>query len=533
MEFRMYARRTRGPVGRRLAGHQDGRRPPATPRLHVDSLEDRCVPSVDPVLQFNAAALSAIRADRPTIAFVTRDLAIIHAAIYDAVNAIDQTGTVFHVPAAAPPDASPEAAAAAAGLFTGSALFPTHKDLFQAAYQATLADVPDGAAKDDGIAVGRFVAEQTLIGRIPDGSDAVVHYTPGDAPGDWRPTLPAFAPAQTPQWPQVAPFALDSASQFLPPPPPDLTSAQYTADYNEVKDLGRSDSTVRTPEQTAIARFWEAKAGTPQIAGYWNEIAAAAATSRGNTLDQNARLFAQLNVTLADNTIAFFDAKYTYNRWRPITAIQLAGETGNPDTVPDPDWLPLLNTAPHPAYVSAHGATSGAAAKVLKHFFGTDRVSFSLTSEDLPGVSHSFTRFSAAADEAMQSVIYAGVHFRSDNIAGNALGRSVAQFVVQNFFRPVHSTGRPQARIVSDLRALTVQAVDRLFGLADPPAASATTATQAAPERLPARSALSPTTGAGALSNPQDSAATPVHEAPRAGEPFAELGSGAEVDLFA
>jgi uncharacterized protein (TIGR03118 family) len=420
----------------------------------LESLEERCLPSTDPVLQWNQASLAAIRADRPTIGFVTRDLAIVHTAIYDAVNAIDQTSTVFHVQADAPAAASPEAAADAAGLFTASALFPTDTALFQATYQAVLADVPDGQAKTDGLAVGRFVAEQTLISRVTDGANAVVDYTPGNNPGDWRPTLPAFAPAQTPQWPLVTPFALDSASQFRPAPPPALTSAEYTAAFNEVKDLGRVDSTVRTPEQTEIARFWEAKAGTPQIAGYWNLIAEDAAQSQGNTLDQNARLFAELNVTLADNTIAFFDAKYAYNRWRPVTAIQLADQTGNPDTIADPTWLPLLNTAPHPSYVSAHGATSGAAAAVLADFFGTDNVSFSLTSEDVPGDTHSFTSFSAAADEAMNSVIYAGVHFRYDNTAGQALGQSVARFVGQNFFRPAEGTVYRQTNIVSDIPGL-------------------------------------------------------------------------------
>ena len=155
---------------------------------------------------------------------MTRDLAIVQTAIYDAVNAIDHTSMPFLVHAHARADASPVAAAAAAGLFTASALFPTDTALFQATYQASLADIPDGRAKTNGIAVGRFVAEQTLISRVTDGANAVVNYTPGTAPGDWRPAPPAFAPAQTPQWPDVTPFALHSGSQFRPPPPPALGS---------------------------------------------------------------------------------------------------------------------------------------------------------------------------------------------------------------------------------------------------------------------------------------------------------------------
>jgi uncharacterized protein (TIGR03118 family) len=430
--------------------------------LSVEPLEPRCLPSADVVLQWNQAVLQAIRNDKPTIGFVTRDLAIVHTAIYDAVNAVDHTSSVFHVPAKAAADASPVAAADAAGLFTASALFPTDTALFQATFQAALADVPDGPGRADGLAVGRFVAEQTLISRVTDGANAFVPYTPGSAPGDWRPTPPAFAPAQTPQWPSVTPFALDSGSQFRPGPPPALTSAAYTAAFNEVKSLGRVDSTTRTPQQTEVARFWEAKAGTPQIAGYWNEIAQGAATSQGNTLDQNARLFADLNVTLADETIAFFDAKYTYNRWRPVTAIQLADQDGNPDTVADPNWLPLLNTANHPSWVSAHGGISGAAAATLANFFSTDNVPISLTSEDLAGVTNSFTSFSAAAAEAENSVVWSGTHFRFDVTAGDAQGRAVAAFVGRHFFRPAPGTVYQQTNLVSDVPGLAAHTDPRL-----------------------------------------------------------------------
>ena len=406
------------------------------------------------VIQWNQAVLAAIRIDKPTIGFLTRDLAIVQSAIYDAVNSIDHTSAPFLVEANAPAGASPVAAADAAGLFTASALFPTDTALFQATYQTSLAGVPDGQAKTDGIAVGRFVAEQTLIARATDGANAVVNYTPGTNPGDWRPTPAAFAPAQTPQWPAVTPFALTSGSQFRPGPPPALTSAAYTAAFNEVKDLGRVNSTDRTAQQTDVARFWAGAAGTPQIAGYWNEIAENAAQSQGNTLDQDARLFAELNVALADATIANFDAKYAYNRWRPVTAIQLADQDGNPDTAADPNWLPLNNTANHPSWVSAHGGISGAAAATLDNFFGTDNISFSLTSEDVKGETHSFTSFSAAATEAENSVVWSGNHFRFDVTTGDAQGRSVAGFIDQNFFKPLPGSAYQQTNLVSDIPGL-------------------------------------------------------------------------------
>jgi uncharacterized protein (TIGR03118 family) len=433
---------------------RDRRRQSPSGCLRVEPLDERCLPSADVVLQWNQAVLAAVRADKPTIGFVTRDLAIVHTAIYDAVNAIDRTSGVFRVQANAPADASPVAAADAAGLFTASALFPTDTAFFQATYQAALTDLPDGPGKTDGLAVGRSVAEQTLSSRATDGANAFVPYTPGTAPGDWRPTPHGFAPAQTPQWPAVTPFALDSGSQFRPGPPPALASAAYAAAFNEVKALGRADSTARTPQQTEVARFWEAKAGTPQIAGYWNEIAETAAASQANTLDQDARLFAELNVALADETIALFDAKYTYNRWRPVTAIQLADQDGNPGTAADPNWLPLLNTANHPSWVSAHGGISGAAASTLANFFGTDNVGVSLTSEDLKGVTRSFGSFSAAAAEAENSVVWSGNHFRFDVTAGDAQGRSVAQFVDRSFFKPLPSTVFRQANLVSDIPGL-------------------------------------------------------------------------------
>jgi uncharacterized protein (TIGR03118 family) len=459
-------------TSRRLAPRDRSCRRPSR-RPGVESLEERCLLSADVVLQWNQAVLDAVRNDRPTIGFVTRDLAIVQTAIYDAVNAIDHIGTVFRVPAQAPNDASPVAAADAAGLFTASALFPTDAALFQATYQAVLAGVPDGPGKTDGLAVGRFVAEQTLISRVTDGANAVVDYTPGTAPGDWRPTPPGFAPAQTPQWPFVTPFALQSGSQFRPPPPPALTSPEYTAAFNEVKDLGRVDSTDRTAQQTEVARFWEAKAGTPQIAGYWNEIAQDAATSQANTLDQDARLFAELNVALADETIAIFDAKYTYNRWRPVTAIQLADQDGNPDTVADPNWLPLLNTANHPSWVSAHGGISGASAAVLADFFGTDNIRFSLTSEDLRGVTHSFSSFSAAAAEAENSVVWGGGHFRFDVTAGDVQGQAVARFVDQSFFQPLPNAVFRQTNLVSSVPGLAADTDHNLvnpWGLSQDPA---------------------------------------------------------------
>jgi len=226
----------------------------------------------------------------------------------------------------------------------------------------------------------------------------------------------------------VTPFALFSASQFCPDPSPALTSQTYTNDFNEVKTLGPPRSPAATSDQQLIGVFWNGA-----IQNYWNEIAQIAALRNKLTTVQAARLFALLNLTLADTVIAFYDAKYTYTFWRPVTAIRAADTDGNPDTQPDPNFLPeTRTTAADPSYPGAHGAISAAAAAVLASFFGTDQFNFNLTSEVFAGVQRSFTSFSGASQEAFVSRIYAGQHFRFDQTAGAQLGNNVAGFVVTN-----------------------------------------------------------------------------------------------------
>jgi membrane-associated phospholipid phosphatase len=223
---------------------------------------------------------------------------------------------------------------------------------------------------------------------------------------------------------------LERASQFRPAPPPALTSPRYAADFSEIHSLGELNSATRTADQTAIGKFW----GAAPIWIVWNQIADQAALGFGNSLAQNARMFALLDTTLADGAIALYDAKYAYHRWRPITAIT-APDQGNPNTTADPNWVPLANTANDPSYPGAHATFSQAAATVLQDFFGTDVFSFSLTSPSV-GISRDFTSFSQAADEASASRIFAGQHFRYDEDAGQALGAQVGDFVVDNALSP-------------------------------------------------------------------------------------------------
>jgi PAP2 superfamily len=254
---------------------------------------------------------------------------------------------------------------------------------------------------------------------------------PGNEPGDYQFTPPNFAPADFTQWPQVTPFALARADEFRPGPPPQLTSDEYTRVFDEVKSLGLITSKTRTPEQTLIGNFWNGN-----IQDFWNEIAQTAALRHHLGLLHSARLFALLNISLADTTIAFFEAKYNYQFWRPVTAVQLAGDDGNPNTKPDPNWVPLpTKTAPDPSYPGAHSAISFAGAEVLKSELG-DRFTFDVTSESLQGVKRHFTSFSAAAREAGLSRIYAGQHFRTDHNAGKSLGENVAESIVETILLP-------------------------------------------------------------------------------------------------
>jgi membrane-associated phospholipid phosphatase len=412
--------------------------------LRVEPLEDRCLLSADVVLEWNQLAVHAVGQARLSPVFVSRDLAITQAAVYDAVVAIDRSFEPYFAHVHASRGASLEAAAAQAAHDALAALFPSQAATFDAALAADLAGIPPGRARQ-GTEVGHAVAQQILTWRSTDGSTAVVNYTPGTDPGDWQPTPPAFLPALAPQWPYVTPFAMTSGDQFRPGAPPALDSAAYAAAFNEVKDLGRADSTTRTGEQTQMARFWNDGLGTAFAMGYWNRVAQQVATDQGLSLVQDARLFALLNIAEADAQISCWDAKYAYNLWRPVTAIRAADTDNNPATDPDATWTPLLVTPNFPSYTSAHSTLSGAAAKVLTALFGPDH-HFTVGADGLPGVTRSFDSFAAAAEEAGQSRIYGGIHYQFDNVAGQQLGRSVADYVVGGFLKPREDDGDDQLR---------------------------------------------------------------------------------------
>jgi Ca2+-binding RTX toxin-like protein len=282
------------------------------------------------------------------------------------------------------------------------------------------------------------VADQILALRQNDGSGVVLPpYLGGSEPGEWRPTPPAGMPGLHPHWPAVTPFAMTSGDQFRPAAPPDLDSAEYTAAFNEVKEYGSATSATRTADQTDIARFWANGAGTASAPGHLSLLAQIVAQQRGNTLEENARLFAAINIAMADAAISCWDAKYEFGFWRPVTGIREAANDGNPDTVPDASWTPLLVTPPFPGYTSAHSSLSGAAAAVLADFFGTDSVSFTLPSQNPAVAARSYTSFFQAAAESAVSRLYGGIHWSFDNNVGLTAGTALGQYVAANILRPV------------------------------------------------------------------------------------------------
>jgi len=394
----------------------------------------------DMVLDWNshaAGAIVGVAGLRPERGLIR--LAMVHIAIYDAVNAID--GYPFRSYGVTPnvtAPASREAATAAAAHDVLVALFPSQQADLDAKYSTSLAGINDSAeSKTNGISVGQQTASGILALRSNDGRDAVVPYTPGSGPGVWMPTPPGFLAAAAPEAAHVQPFALNSPSQFRAEPPPALTSDTWTRDYNEVKSLGSSTSTTRTAEQTDIGRFW-----SDQPILQWNRGWRKISIDRGLSLSDNARFFAMLATASADAIIACWDSKYAYSFWRPVTAIRAGDTDGNPDTEPDSNWIAIVVTPNHPEYPAAHGCFSGASTHTLKFFFGTDNVDFTLDSNvaNLTNSERSYGSFSQALGEVLNARVYGGMHYRNSTNKGAKIGKQVSKFVTAHFFQ--RSKGR-------------------------------------------------------------------------------------------
>jgi hypothetical protein len=352
-----------------------------------------------------------------------RKLAIMHTAMFDAVNSIENHYAPYKVKATAPTGASAEAAAVAAAHAALVQVCPGDKASLDAAYTGFLARIPNGSGKAAGIVIGEKVAAEIIALRAVDGAEAASKARPHMAAGVH---VPAFESLGS-RWGSVTPWVLNAASQFRPAPPPQLSSGEWTRDYNEVKDLGGKKSTLRTPEQTDIARLYSGR--LPAI------VVRQLAATPGRSLIENARLYALVFIASADVFIAVYDAKYTFNSWRPITAIANGDIDGSDRTEGDPDWEPLIGTPLDPEYPCGHCALAGAVGAVLQSEFGTGPVSIVI---DVPGFFlRKWDSIQKVVDEDSAARIYGGVHFRTSTVVGQELGRKIGELAVRQYLKAV------------------------------------------------------------------------------------------------
>jgi hypothetical protein len=402
---------------------------------------------------WNAIAATAIMstAGQPPQAAVL-SLAMVQGAVYDAVNAIDGGHEPYLVAPTSDPTNSKEAAGATAafrvlvGFPDLGGLFPGQLATLQPLYDASLLVVPDGDAKTGGIAVGEAAARAMLAARTGDGRGGPFTVVEGFDPGEWRKTPPNFGGDPAAWVAIVRPFLVPDVKMLRTDGPNALTSAAYAEDFNEVKELGSLTSTRRTADQTAAAIFWQDSG--PAI---WNRVFRALATSRDLDIVDSARLYAMTNLAAADGSIGCWNDKYYWNFWRPITAIREAASDGNPATEADPAWLPLFNptvpvsgpslvTPGFPDHPSGHTCISGAIVHALKAFFGTDKVAFTAVSNKCspaPCPSRSFDRFSDALNEIIDARVWSGIHFRTADVQGAVLGKTVGHWLEKHYFQPM------------------------------------------------------------------------------------------------
>jgi hypothetical protein len=425
--------------------------------------------TTDVSLQWNHQALEAIRLTAMDPPPAARVLAMVSLAQYDTLAAIDGTLAYLVQQSVAGP-VSVDAALAEAAYTVLYALFPTQRSVFDATLNSLLETISDGPAKTSAVALGLSIGSDILSIRSNDGSDVFVDYPGSTDVGMWHPDAPMFDVASEPQWGDVTPFALTSGDEFRPDAPPALDSALYAQSVNEIQSMGSATSSTRTEDQTQIAEFWADGKSSYTPAGQWDLIAQQIAISAGNSLSSNVRLFAELNVALADSGIAAWDSKYKYGLWRPIDAIRNAGLDGNAATIADPGWSPLLITPSFPEYTSGQSTFSAAAAAILAATFG-DNTSFSTTAFMLPGVTRNFTSFTQAAQEAGRSQIYAGIDYEFSNQIGQQLGAQVAAAVLDRFslskdLQPPDILADPTPEAVSANITFTGQILDNLSGVA-------------------------------------------------------------------
>ena len=386
----------------------------------------------DTVTDWNQTAANTLIGTAPPLQppqITVPHLAMVHGAVYDAVNAIDDGHEGYLLsPKVGRPADSKEAAAATAAHRVLVHLVPAQQPALDAQLASSLDAIPDGRSKRRGIAVGEAAASAMIAARTEDGRFGAPGFPVGSTPGVWRPVLPMFVNDPTAWLRHVEPFLIRSSSQFRSDGPLRLTSRKYAREFAEVKELGSAASTTRTAEQTLAARYW---GENPPVT--WNRTFRTLSAQQGLSLVDNARFFAVLYMTATDALISVWDDKAHWSFWRPITAIQEAGTDGNPRTEPDPAWLPLIPTPPYPEHPSGHTGFSGSIVKTLQQFFGTDRIAWSDTNA---AGTRRFTRFSQAIDDVVDARVWSGIHFRTADEQGERIGTQVARYVGQRYFHP-------------------------------------------------------------------------------------------------
>ncbi|MEM9352722.1 MAG: phosphatase PAP2 family protein [Planctomycetota bacterium] len=415
----------------------------------------------DVVIDWNRVASDVFR-DNTSLqnpGMASRSMAMMNLAIYDAIASTTQGADMFYDYGSghsSPGLSSSGAAAVSQAAYTVlSGIYGDQQSTLDAELTAQLSLVPDGMAKTDGVALGTMIGQSILTRRAGDGYDSLSQYMPTSAPGHWQPDpLNPGQQAWGPAWGEVLPFALQSNRQFVAPPMPDLGSQEYADAYNEVKELGALNSTARTDEQTDIGHFWaydRVGMGTPHR--LFNQALRTIAVQEGNTVEENASLFAKASVAVADAGIIAWNSKFEYDFWRPVTGIRQGDSDGNDMTAADVDWTPLGApggssvpdfTPPFPTYVSGHATFGGALFGALAEFYGEDNISFTLESEELTGpeATRTFSSFSEAMAENGRSRVYLGIHWNFDDTVGQELGLDVAGYVFSRpFIAPVPEPG--------------------------------------------------------------------------------------------
>jgi hypothetical protein len=388
-----------------------------------------CAARADVVTDWNQTAIEVMKVARVAGNPWSRTLAMVHVAMSDAINSVQDRYTRYVATVPVVPGASAEAAAAAAARQILVELFPNQKSIVEEAYAASIKAIPDGSAKSQGVALGEQAAAAVQADRSADGTNVPDTYRPITSAGVWVPTtLPLFA-----QYARAKPWALTSPDQFRPGPPPQLSSALYARDYNETRTLGGAKSTARTPAQTEAVKFWT----QANLGPAWQAAARQLSAAKEVGLAENGRMFALLNIGVANTFITDWDAKFTYNFWRPVTAIRNGDMDGNDATERDPGWTPLNDTPMHPEYPSQAAIISGVAVGVLESVFGPNPA-IPFTTADLfdPNQKRQFNNIAELDEEHRNVRIWGGIHFRNSLDVGYDMGRKIAVYLVDNSLKP-------------------------------------------------------------------------------------------------